>query len=182
MAMLSEMGVNVVKAEEDGQPKAAKSRCARRPRSPRRPASNAYDRTDDPVRMYLREMGSVELLSPRGRDRHRQAHRGRPRHHDPRPVRERADLRSHHGVARGACQRPHPAARGDRPRADLRRPGRPGAQRRRARRRGAGRRGRPPLAEGAEEAAADARGTTTTSSTTAPAPPSAPWRASCAKG
>jgi RNA polymerase primary sigma factor len=26
----------------------------------------AYDRTDDPVRMYLREMGSVELLSREG--------------------------------------------------------------------------------------------------------------------
>lgn len=30
------------------------------------PAKSAYDRTDDPVRMYLREMGSVELLSREG--------------------------------------------------------------------------------------------------------------------
>ncbi len=30
------------------------------------PAKAAYDRTDDPVRMYLREMGSVELLSREG--------------------------------------------------------------------------------------------------------------------
>ncbi len=52
---------------------------------------------------------------PRGRDRHRQAHRGRPRHDDPRPVRKRPDLRSHHGLARRAGQRPHPAARGHRP-------------------------------------------------------------------
>jgi hypothetical protein len=34
-------------------------------------------RTTDPVRMYMREMGTVELL--RGRDPHRQAHRGGPR-------------------------------------------------------------------------------------------------------
>ncbi len=45
------------------------------------------DRTDDPVRMYLREMGAVELLSPRRRNRHRQADRGRPGHDDPGPVR-----------------------------------------------------------------------------------------------
>ena len=51
LAMLSEMGVNVVEAEED----AAET-----------PAKAAYDRTDDPVRMYLREMGSVELLSREG--------------------------------------------------------------------------------------------------------------------
>src|SRR5690606_9070461 len=30
------------------------------------PAKAAYDRTDDPVRMYLREMGTVELLSREG--------------------------------------------------------------------------------------------------------------------
>ena len=42
---------------------------ARSPRS-RRPTTNTRakptDRTDDPVRMYLREMGSVELLSREG--------------------------------------------------------------------------------------------------------------------
>ncbi|MCR2346262.1 RNA polymerase sigma factor RpoD, partial [Salmonella enterica] len=27
---------------------------------------SAYDRTDDPVRLYLREMGTVELLSREG--------------------------------------------------------------------------------------------------------------------
>ena len=36
-------------------------------------------RTTDPVRMYMREMGTVELLTREGRDPHRQAHRGRPR-------------------------------------------------------------------------------------------------------
>ncbi len=105
--------------------RAAGRRRSRRPRGDRRSvettkAKAAYDRTDDPVRMYLREMGSGGAAVARGRNRHRQAHRGRPRHHDPRPVRKRPDLRSHHGLARGAGHRPHPAARGHRPRTDLR--------------------------------------------------------------
>ena len=69
LAMLSEMGVNVVEAEEDAEPKegeggevAATAETA----VAETPAKAAYDRTDDPVRMYLREMGSVELLSREG--------------------------------------------------------------------------------------------------------------------
>ena len=58
------------------------------------------DRTDDPVRMYLREMGTVELLSREGEiaiakriEAGRDAMiRG--------PVRKPAHVRSHHGVAR----------------------------------------------------------------------------------
>jgi hypothetical protein len=42
-------------------------------------------RTTDPVRMYMREMGTVELLTREGRDRHRQAHRGRHPRIDGRP-------------------------------------------------------------------------------------------------
>lgn len=64
LAMLSEMGVNVVEAEEDAEggevavrEETAVVETAKEP---------AYDRTDDPVRMYLREMGSVELLSREG--------------------------------------------------------------------------------------------------------------------
>ena len=64
--MLSEMGVNVVEAEEDAPERTPTSPCARRPRSSRPPKESAFDRTDDPVRMYLREMGSVELLSREG--------------------------------------------------------------------------------------------------------------------
>ncbi|MGV8841279.1 MAG: RNA polymerase sigma factor region1.1 domain-containing protein, partial [Bauldia sp.] len=78
LAMLSDMGINVVDAEEaeeaaegekdaDDEPDStdmveatgtavAKTTTAREP----------TDRTDDPVRMYLREMGSVELLSREG--------------------------------------------------------------------------------------------------------------------
>jgi RNA polymerase primary sigma factor len=64
LAMLSEMGVNVVEAEEDAEG----GEVAVREEtsviiSDEKPA---FDRTDDPVRMYLREMGSVELLSREG--------------------------------------------------------------------------------------------------------------------
>ncbi|HEX2561473.1 RNA polymerase sigma factor region1.1 domain-containing protein, partial [Phenylobacterium sp.] len=64
LAMLSEMGVNVVEAEEDAEGGEVATReetaVVETTKEP------AYDRTDDPVRMYLREMGSVELLSREG--------------------------------------------------------------------------------------------------------------------
>ncbi|MFC3069075.1 RNA polymerase sigma factor RpoD [Phenylobacterium soli] len=64
LAMLSEMGVNVVESEEDadGGEVAVREETAM-VETTKEPA---YDRTDDPVRMYLREMGSVELLSREG--------------------------------------------------------------------------------------------------------------------
>ncbi|WP_374274050.1 RNA polymerase sigma factor RpoD [Brevundimonas sp.] len=67
LAMLSEMGVNVVEAEEDAQ-EAQSTEVAERAETSvaETPSKPAYDRTDDPVRMYLREMGSVELLSREG--------------------------------------------------------------------------------------------------------------------
>ncbi len=70
MAMLSEAGVNVVEAEEQEEAPAAAT-----PTEPAKTAVVAAEatgedeelgRTDDPVRMYLREMGSVELLSREG--------------------------------------------------------------------------------------------------------------------
>ncbi|HEY0599293.1 RNA polymerase sigma factor RpoD [Brevundimonas sp.] len=69
LAMLSEMGVNVVEAEEDAEPKEGEGgevAAAAETSVAETPAKAAYDRTDDPVRMYLREMGSVELLSREG--------------------------------------------------------------------------------------------------------------------
>jgi RNA polymerase primary sigma factor len=66
LAMLSEMGVNVVESEEqaeEGGEVAVREETAVAETEPSKPA---YDRTDDPVRMYLREMGSVELLSREG--------------------------------------------------------------------------------------------------------------------
>src|ERR1700761_1405862 len=68
LAMLSEMGVNVVENEEtDGEGEGGGEVAVREESSvavAEKPES--YDRTDDPVRMYLREMGSVELLSREG--------------------------------------------------------------------------------------------------------------------
>jgi RNA polymerase primary sigma factor len=67
LAMLSEMGVNVVEAEEDAAEGEGGEVVVREEQAvieSEKPA--AYDRTDDPVRMYLREMGSVELLSREG--------------------------------------------------------------------------------------------------------------------
>jgi RNA polymerase primary sigma factor len=67
LAMLSEMGVNVVEAEEDAADVEGKEvTTAAETAVAETPAKSAYDRTDDPVRMYLREMGSVELLSREG--------------------------------------------------------------------------------------------------------------------
>jgi RNA polymerase primary sigma factor len=66
LAMLSEMGVNVVEAEEEP---AETTEVAVREETAVAEAADkqsAFDRTDDPVRMYLREMGSVELLSREG--------------------------------------------------------------------------------------------------------------------
>ncbi len=66
MTQLSEMGINVVE-NEDGE-ESAKEEPAEETEEK---ASGNVDesdlgRTDDPVRMYLREMGSVELLSREG--------------------------------------------------------------------------------------------------------------------
>ena len=67
LAMLSEMGVNVVEAEDDATESTGTDVAAAAETSvAEAPAKAAYDRTDDPVRMYLREMGSVELLSREG--------------------------------------------------------------------------------------------------------------------
>jgi RNA polymerase primary sigma factor len=79
MSMLSEMGINVVEndeteeAAEDGEAEAeAEAEIDEDEPAPGKAlattttTSSALDRTDDPVRMYLREMGSVELLSREG--------------------------------------------------------------------------------------------------------------------
>src|SRR6516164_2581673 len=67
LAMLSEMGVNVVEAEEDApEPEGGEVAVREEAAVVETVKESAYDRTDDPVRMYLREMGSVELLSREG--------------------------------------------------------------------------------------------------------------------
>ena len=67
MTMLSELGVNLIESEESEEPAAAEAEAEEADSEVR---GNLDDddigRTDDPVRMYLREMGSVELLSREG--------------------------------------------------------------------------------------------------------------------
>ena len=76
MSAISEMGVNIVEAaeasddDEDENEKEAEDEVDPLDDGGPRPAAavkkEAVDRTDDPVRMYLREMGAVELLSREG--------------------------------------------------------------------------------------------------------------------
>ncbi|GJE60866.1 RNA polymerase sigma factor RpoD [Methylobacterium trifolii] len=82
LSQLSEMGINVVEAEETDEAAAEKPANGEAAEdeegtevaevAPARAVTVATttkeptDRTDDPVRMYLREMGSVELLSREG--------------------------------------------------------------------------------------------------------------------
>jgi RNA polymerase primary sigma factor len=78
LAMFSEMGVNVVETEEpsddeeqreeaeEEEPESAELVEVARAVPAKTEAKEPTERTDDPVRMYLREMGSVELLSREG--------------------------------------------------------------------------------------------------------------------
>jgi RNA polymerase primary sigma factor len=73
MAMLSEMGIQVVESEETEDPESpakADKADSEDEKEADEPTGNVDEanlgRTDDPVRMYLREMGSVELLSREG--------------------------------------------------------------------------------------------------------------------
>ena len=65
MAMLSEMGINVVENEESEEATAERGPPEAEPATGN-VNEDDLGRTDDPVRMYLREMGSVELLSREG--------------------------------------------------------------------------------------------------------------------
>ncbi|MDQ3246192.1 MAG: RNA polymerase sigma factor RpoD [Pseudomonadota bacterium] len=77
MAEISEMGVNIVENEDAGDDEDEKEKEAEPedevdplddggPRPAAATKKEPTDRTDDPVRMYLREMGAVELLSREG--------------------------------------------------------------------------------------------------------------------
>jgi len=77
-AMLSEMGITVSEGDdadeaeeepappEEEEPEGGELVEAARPTAVATRTTEPTDRTDDPVRMYLREMGSVELLSREG--------------------------------------------------------------------------------------------------------------------
>ncbi|MDL2353523.1 MAG: RNA polymerase sigma factor region1.1 domain-containing protein, partial [Pseudomonadota bacterium] len=72
MSAISEMGVNIVESDEDAIDPEEKDvdeidepdQGAERPDLIKK--KEIIERTDDPVRMYLREMGAVELLSREG--------------------------------------------------------------------------------------------------------------------
>src|SRR6266567_8389 len=80
LAMLSEMGVNVVETEEaseegeeqreepdeEAERESSKLVEVQQKVPAKSEAKEPTERTDDPVRMYLREMGSVEVLSREG--------------------------------------------------------------------------------------------------------------------
>jgi len=76
MSMLSDMGINVIDTDEaEEAPAAGEEGAAEAPRAvvaatpvarAETAAKEPVERTDDPVRMYLREMGTVELLSREG--------------------------------------------------------------------------------------------------------------------
>src|SRR4029077_20756651 len=79
LAMLNEMGINVVESEEAGEDEEGRGEddddedeggdlveVSTSKSVAETKKSEPGERTDDPVRMYLREMGSVELLSREG--------------------------------------------------------------------------------------------------------------------
>ena len=72
MSMLSEMGIQVTEDDEEAEEEENKGSTELVDASKGRDVAlssgtaEKLDRTDDPVRMYLREMGSVELLSREG--------------------------------------------------------------------------------------------------------------------
>lgn len=70
MSMLSEMGINIIEdddaEDEDKGPTDLVATTGTKDVALSSGDGEKLDRTDDPVRMYLREMGSVELLSREG--------------------------------------------------------------------------------------------------------------------
>jgi RNA polymerase primary sigma factor len=70
MSMLNEMGINIIEAEEAEEEDSKTTAVAEIGKKGEVTLGSGkeekLDRTDDPVRMYLREMGSVELLSREG--------------------------------------------------------------------------------------------------------------------
>src|SRR4026209_2131721 len=68
MSLLSDMGINVIDTDagEGGEGESSRPVVAAAPVARVETTKEPTERTDDPVRMYLREMGSVELLSREG--------------------------------------------------------------------------------------------------------------------
>ena len=67
MSQISEMGIAVVETEEEAEEQGkALTKIEDKKVVAKKGNARGSDRTDDPVRMYLREMGAVELLSREG--------------------------------------------------------------------------------------------------------------------
>ena len=67
MSQISEMGIAVVESEEEAEAEGkALTKIEDKKVVTKKGNARGSDRTDDPVRMYLREMGAVELLSREG--------------------------------------------------------------------------------------------------------------------
>jgi len=67
MSQISEMGIAVVETEEEAEEQGkALTKLEDKKVLAKKGNARGSDRTDDPVRMYLREMGAVELLSREG--------------------------------------------------------------------------------------------------------------------
>ena len=66
LAILSEMGINIIENEESEEQTPARDTVDVEAKTGGNLDDEDLGRTDDPVRMYLREMGSVELLSREG--------------------------------------------------------------------------------------------------------------------
>ena len=67
MSQISEMGIAVVESEEEAEAEGkALTKIEDKKVVAKKGNARGSDRTDDPVRMYLREMGAVELLSREG--------------------------------------------------------------------------------------------------------------------
>src|SRR3989337_992614 len=103
---LSEMGVQIVESDEDAAEEDSENEAEE--------AAAAED--DEAGADVLARDGRGRAAQPRGRNRHRQAHRGRPRHDDHGPVREPDHLPRDHHVVRSAQQRRNAAARDPRSR------------------------------------------------------------------
>ncbi len=108
MSALSEMGVNIVEnedASDDEKPAEEEAEDESPPMSEAGPPSRSTQEGDR--RSYRRSGAHVSArdgrgrtAQPRGRDRHRQAHRGRPRHDDPGAVRKPDHFQRDHRVVR----------------------------------------------------------------------------------
>ena len=146
LAIMNEMGINVVETEEaeaeeeeKDEPEEEESESGElvevAPKAvAKSEAKEPTERTDDPVRMYLREMGSVELLSREGEIAIAKRIEAGREAMIAGPVRKPADVPGRHHLARRIERRQSLPARHHRSRSDLCGPRRQaGGARRRAR-------------------------------------------------